>query len=445
MGKGIFPPLSSNDIISSLSAWGYDINKEQLRHPTPDFVQGVFCACLKQVTDIDAEALQDPVTRALNHTQLVDKDLYATSLSNHLLLRHLTRFADAARVDHFCSRDIYMPERERTLFVLSGFINFIKFTQQYCEDVVRKLRDNSEGIIVEREKVSKKLSQITEEIEHIKAKFALDEPKCVQLREENAAIRAQLFASKEMQVQALEEIKNLKIEKADIVKEKELINAEIVSISALNTRAQSRIVKSPDRIKQKISTMGFTLQQDKQTVAMQESKARDLQAKITALTNIEKDVRGCIEQLQTIEKEVRSLQESQKELHQLKDLVEGQQIRHKELHLHRERLFKQLSNAQEKLERAQRHAEDRKVASQKTIERLQAEYDDMVVERRDTDKQVEDIRAQANEIEGKINEHLKTSETELNQLLAEYWKLRHNTDVYMHTLANKLDMKVDFI
>jgi kinetochore protein Nuf2 len=57
-------------------------------------------------------------------------------------------------------------------------------------------------------------------------------------------------------------------------------------------------------------------------------------------------------------------------------------------------------------------------------------------------------------------EHLKANEAELNELLAEYWKLRHNTgkphqvtesisltclsDVYMETLANKLNMKVDF-
>jgi kinetochore protein Nuf2 len=55
-------------------------------------------------------------------------------------------------------------------------------------------------------------------------------------------------------------------------------------------------------------------------------------------------------------------------------------------------------------------------------------------------------------------EHLKRSETELNELLAEYWKLRHETgmlmvvyhpvcslcciDVYMETLANKLNMRV---
>ena len=56
-------------------------------------------------------------------------------------------------------------------------------------------------------------------------------------------------------------------------------------------------------------------------------------------------------------------------------------------------------------------------------------------------------------------EHMKSSQTELNELLTEYWKLRHETgtqptislcrpvltarsEVYMETLANKLGMQV---
>ena len=65
-------------------------------------------------------------------------------------------------------------------------------------------------------------------------------------------------------------------------------------------------------------------------------------------------------------------------------------------------MHKQLSNAQEKLELAQRHAEDKRLASQQTIERLQREYEEMAVERRDNDRQVEELRAEADEIERKV-------------------------------------------
>jgi len=188
--------------------------------------------------------------------------------------------------------------------------------------------------------------------------------------------------------------------------------------------------------------MGSTAIEDKKMVAMQEANARDLQAKIAALLNIEQDVRGCVEQLQTIEKEARSLAVSLKEIADLKDHLDHKKVEGSELQLRQERAEKRHTNAQEKLERAQRHAKGGRISGQETIDRLQREYDQMSVERRDNDKQVEELRVQADDVAEKMAENLKQSEVELNELLADYWKLRHETDVYMETLANKLNMRV---
>lgn len=53
-------------------------------------------------------------------------------------------------------------------------------------------------------------------------------------------------------------------------------------------RTQARIVRSPERIKRTIVTMGSTAVEDKRSLTVNEAKVRDLQAKITALLNIEK-------------------------------------------------------------------------------------------------------------------------------------------------------------
>ena len=65
--------------------------------------------------------------------------------------------------------------------------------------------------------------------------------------------------------------------------------------------------------------MGSTAAEDKRTVAMNEAKIRDLQAKINALLNIEKDVRSCVEGLRSIEKETKALEEHKKELSDFKE------------------------------------------------------------------------------------------------------------------------------
>lgn len=71
-------------------------------------------------------------------------------------------------MEDFNAKDIYNPERERTLILLSAFINFVKFTEQYCNAFVKDLRDRSEAIIIERDQVNEQLNEIQHRIEALK-------------------------------------------------------------------------------------------------------------------------------------------------------------------------------------------------------------------------------------------------------------------------------------
>lgn len=68
-----------------------------------------------------------------------------------------------------------------------------------------------------------------------------------------------------------------------------------------------------------------------------------------------------------------------------------------------QRVDRQLSNAQEKLERAKRHAEEKRTLSQHAMERLKRDYDAMSEERRLNDSEMEHIRAQAEAIESEVS------------------------------------------
>lgn len=61
-------------------------------------------------------------------------------------------------------------------------------------------------------------------------------------------------------------------------------------MNELISRTRARIVQSPERITSNIRTMSTTLTQDKQTIASNEAKIRDLQLRSTALVAIEKVV-----------------------------------------------------------------------------------------------------------------------------------------------------------
>jgi kinetochore protein Nuf2 len=90
-------------------------------------------------------------------------------LKSHIKFYFLsTRFAEAARINDFCAADMVYPERERTIDLLSAFINFIKFTEQWCNPFIKELRDKSAAAITEREQVVLELAEIQEKIKKIK-------------------------------------------------------------------------------------------------------------------------------------------------------------------------------------------------------------------------------------------------------------------------------------
>ncbi|KAG1883082.1 hypothetical protein F4604DRAFT_1984959 [Suillus subluteus] len=411
--------------------------------PIPEIMTGpIRMGFEQQVTSISPNVLHKPTQRAL--ASLDDANPVRSLQQRYLTQYHALPPNLASQLLHaimdFSSRDLSAPEPERTRFILSAFINFVKFAEQ-CTTFISNVREKSAQVIEEREQVIQELSEVQHNLAVLKAQRAKDEPKCEQLKEENAAMTTQLLAAKEVHTGLTKEIESLKIERAHLQARNETVNSESALLMDNNSRTRSRIVQSPERIRRNIITMGTTAIEDKKAVALHEAKARDLQAKISALVNIEKDVRSCIEQLQTTEKEVQLLEASQKELAELKDSLEYKKVERGEL----QKKTEYTSNLETR-RRSLRERRDTPRRSDKPVNRRLSASSEItrrwMLKRRENDKQVEELRMEAGDIETKMAEHLKKSEAELNELLTEYWKLRHETEVYMETLANKLNMNV---
>ncbi|KAH9998986.1 Nuf2 family-domain-containing protein [Russula vinacea] len=439
-----YPNMGIADIIDALDGWGLSITHHQLVKPTPDFVLSVYCACLQKVVGLSEDSLQEPVQSALSSLEEPSTDMYSSAINTNFLVYHIVRLADAAKVPDFSGKDMFTPTSERTRLILSAFINFVKFSEQ-CAPFIEKLRGKAADLIQEREDVSHERSRLEAQLAQLKAKRAEDEPRLDDIRQENVSITSQLIAHKETQTRLLKDIESLKAEKSALVQRKESICADAALATDGVSRVRARVVQSPERIRRTISSMGSTANEDKRTYVSRQATIDELQAKVSALLNIEKDFRASVEQLQTLEKETHALVVAEKVLTDSRDSYEKQKNERKGSLLRAEHMAKQLANARDKIERAQQHIEDKRIASQQAIERLEKEYKNMSIERRDTDKHNEELRAEADEIERKMTDHLKRSEAELGELLAEYWALRNRTSAYMEGIAKKLGMQVSSV
>lgn len=87
MAKTVFPQMSISDIINALAGWGISVSPEQLKSPTSEFVEGVYCACLQHVTDLNHDSLREPVQNALNVSQADDRVCSPSTRQLHGVLK----------------------------------------------------------------------------------------------------------------------------------------------------------------------------------------------------------------------------------------------------------------------------------------------------------------------------------------------------------------------
>ncbi|KAI0034709.1 Nuf2 family-domain-containing protein [Vararia minispora EC-137] len=434
-----YPNLSDAEIIDALSGWSITATPKLLTKPTEEFVTAVYLKCVEKVFGLTMEDLKDPIDAALEAIRPEHRELHTAGVTMNVLCYHFTRFADAAKIPDFSTKDVVLPESKRTRLIFSAFINFVNFSEQHADEISR-IREEAEHAAKERERQVDDLGRIRGEIAGIQCQRARDEPRANVLRQENAAITAELIAMQELQTRVLAEIDALKSEKSSLLQRKESLSGDTALAADTVARTRSRVVKSPERLRRNIDTMGASQAEDKRTLTSQEVKVRDLQAKANALLAIEKGVRDCIEHVQIVDKEMRMLENAARERADTRGALEERRIERTELELKLERAQNQLSKAQEKLERAQRDLDERRRAGQETIERLQHEYEVMASERKDNEMQVEELRQQANEIERKIADHLKAGSSELDELLSEYYAVQRENEIYMETLAYKLGL-----
>ncbi|KDQ18130.1 hypothetical protein BOTBODRAFT_551037 [Botryobasidium botryosum FD-172 SS1] len=179
---------------------------------------------------------------------------------------------------------------------------------------------------------------------------------------------------------------------------------------------------------------------ERSSLAANEAKSRALQAKLDHLAILEQDIRSIHELLGNINVEQAKLEEAIRSLEEFRNFMESKTIESRELTTKSEQLDRQIANAQERLERAQRHGHDKREASRQKIERLKAQYEEIALERHEKEKEQVSLKREIENTEQKISDFIALNQTEINNLLAENTELRHSVNVYMDTLATKLGL-----
>lgn len=133
-------------------------------------------------------------------------------------------------------------------------------------------------------------------------KRAEEQPTVEKLKKITAGLTNDLMNFKRSQTEVSKETETLKDTIADLTQKLVHFNINLKSnneflINNLKQdcqRLKSRIVSNPEALKQAINEMNQSLKEDKQTAAISERKAQQLQNKIDMLRQVEQDICGCV-------------------------------------------------------------------------------------------------------------------------------------------------------
>ena len=152
-------------------------------------------------------------------------------------------------------------------------------------------------------------------------------------------------------------------------------------------RLRSRIVQSPNRVKQSLLDLGKAVAQMKDDILEIEAKGRDHQSRISALKRYEVEISTLIKTVEEWEAELDKAAEGQEKLIKLSDERDARGEDLKELELYAQQLNRRIQAAIEQRERHVRQAEGKKDTLQKRMSEMQDTHEALMAQRQDVDEE----------------------------------------------------------
>ena len=259
--------------------------------------------------------------REILESALDQKDLYEEALRELRMYRKIKKLTDGAAIADFSVKDIYDPDKKRTISILSQIFKFGEFrelkidhfnqfgtTVHGYEDLIKTEYDHQ--------------YEIQCEIQNIKQLQESEEPKIQQLLVQNEELITSINNLNKLQYELKEKASELKKKNKDLRFEikncSELIFCTVQDI----TKLEEDIVENPqvlltliDEKRQRVATL-------KNNISDLEKSIRSTQLKIDLFSKADKELDKCLDLLHSTTDEISKANHLKNEKKKLKSTVE---------------------------------------------------------------------------------------------------------------------------
>ncbi|CCO34595.1 putative kinetochore protein NUF2 [Rhizoctonia solani AG-1 IB] len=439
-----FVILSPQDISEWIASYEVSVSVEELAKPTPQTVETVYTLLIELYKNVTTEDQENMKLKMLEHQE----NQVSTCLNGNppffftLFLftpKHSTRMAEIANVS-LTFQDLTRPEPRRTIRIVSGLINLVKFRQSQMPEVL-DLKSANEQSFERRDRAVWEKAQAEGRLKDYKAERAAEQPEVDQLKEKILAIKNELPGLQKGYQKANEARTALKKEQLALVQRVQKLNEMIIAKSERNDELRARLVDDPELFQKNIREATEALNNIRQLVAAEEAKSRDLKTRLDWLGSVETDVALAAEVSKTVVAERARWTEADKALREIELDLNKRVIDHREMSTKRDHLSRQLEHTTEKYTRAQRHGEESRVQAEATAQQLREAYDQGLKERSATSEKAEEVRRMVAEVEAQIIGYVAEEERLLNEMITTYSTFRDRTEHYIDNLTKRLSLR----
>ncbi|KAH7101711.1 Nuf2 family-domain-containing protein [Auriculariales sp. MPI-PUGE-AT-0066] len=414
-----FPTMSSAALVQTISEiWQINVPVSQLSSPTSALTMALYPRAIHDIMGVSHARMIAAQQRAITAVG-EQADVAADTTEFTVVFHYLRKLCQVAKFNGLRLSDIYDPEPDRTIKILSALINLAQFKAERVS-FTERLSEQSSRTFEEQRQLQRQVQEAQAKVDRILRERAAEEPVVAALERELAILQEELQGLVAQQKDNTARHSELKETRLVLRRQLERIMEERKIATEANQEMRGMIVEDPERLRFFIAELSKRVATYRQTIADNDAKAKELRSKMErSFTHESTDLQ-----------QTQELQRAQQALNELISQQQQRKIDESELESKLQRTAKKIENAEERLKDAQLTTQRRKEAAQAKLDRLR---------RKDNDADVAEMQQQIQEIEAEMAEEVARNEAELNSMLAEYWKARKAVSLYIETISTQLD------
>ena len=364
-----WPLLKAHELARCLSECELRVTAADISTPNKEKIKEIYLKLCTLLSGDCMEEIENPNFDAMETTGMAHPKLYQDAITELATYRAIAKLMTAASIHHFSiQHDLLEPEGNRTIYNLSGLMNFAKFREvqlQFYSELTQEadqILTQKENELETQEKLKKQLHTLLEEK---KAKQSVYE-KLNKQKEELSTLVREL---NKKQSQLREESSEVKQKNTEAKANIESLETVSRTTTTQTQRLRQGIVENPQELLEFISSLKEKINDEKKQKNVVDKKNRAIRGKMEQIQKLHKEVDKCIELLEKCTEEWERSKASNKENKQLAanlaeykqklvDIARSAELIEKQNQLANERFEKFHSKQTEKLNQAKCELED---------------------------------------------------------------------------------------